>query len=54
MTGLILFGHGARDSRWREPFDQLVKLWQERNPSVPVRVAFLEIMEPNLSSAIAD
>lgn len=54
MTGLILFGHGARDSRWKEPFDQLVNLWQEKNPSVPVRAAFLEIMEPNLSSAIAE
>ncbi len=54
MKALILFGHGARDSRWREPFDQLVNLWQEKNPHTPVRVAFLEIMEPNLSSAIAE
>lgn len=52
MKGLILFGHGARDSRWREPFDQLLKLWRDKNPTIPVQAAFLEIMTPNLHTAI--
>lgn len=54
MKGLVLFGHGARDSRWREPFDELVNLWQQKYSDIPVKVAFLEIMEPNLTSAIAE
>ena len=52
MQGLIFFGHGARDIRWREPFDRLSALWVEQNPRVPVEVAFLESMEPSLSQAL--
>ena len=54
MKALILFGHGARDSRWREPFDRLVQLWQAQHPETLVQVAFLELMEPNLEGAIAN
>ena len=52
IQALILFGHGARDVRWREPFDRLVQLWQEQHPAVLVQAAFLELMEPNLEEAI--
>lgn len=52
MKGLILFGHGARDIRWREPFDQLLKIWQQKHPTVPVEAAFLELMTPNLQTAV--
>lgn len=40
MKAIILFGHGARDPRWREPFDRLVELWFSRYPAVPVKLAF--------------
>ena len=53
MKALILFGHGARDSRWREPFDRLVSLWKAQHPNVLVELAFLELMEPSLEQAIA-
>lgn len=53
MKAIILFGHGARDPRWREPFDRLVELWFSRYPAVPVKLAFLEIMQPSLDEAIA-
>lgn len=53
MKALILFGHGARDSRWREPFDRLVSLWRTQHPNALVEVAFLELMEPSLERAIA-
>ena len=53
MKGIILFGHGARDSRWREPFDRLVKLWQEQHPNTPVELAFLEMMQPSLEEAVS-
>ena len=46
MKAIIFFGHGARDERWREPFDRLVELWRERHPHMLVETAFLEIMQP--------
>ena len=52
-TGLILFGHGARDSRWREPFDGLLSLVEARH-SGPVSLAFLGSMPPDLVSACQD
>ena len=53
MKAIILFGHGARDSRWREPFDRLASLWQEQHPNTPVELAFLEMMQPSLEEAVA-
>jgi sirohydrochlorin cobaltochelatase len=49
-TGLILFAHGARDARWREPFDRLQALVAQRHPG-PVALAFLELMSPDLAQA---
>lgn len=53
MKALILFGHGARDSRWREPFDHLASLWKAQHPGVRVELAFLELMQPSLEEAIS-
>jgi sirohydrochlorin cobaltochelatase len=53
MKAIILFGHGARDSRWREPFDRLVQLWQEQHQNTPVELAFLEMMQPSLEEAVS-
>jgi len=52
MKAIILFGHGARDSRWREPFDRLASLWREQHAAVPVELAFLEMMQPSLEEAV--
>jgi len=52
MKAIILFGHGARDSRWREPFDRLVELWRSQHAGVPVELAFLEMMQPSLEEAV--
>lgn len=49
-TGLVLFGHGARDARWREPFERLLELVRTRH-SGPVALAFLEQMSPDLQAA---
>lgn len=49
-TGLVLFGHGARDARWRQPFDQLLNLVSPRHTG-PVSLAFLEHMQPDLTAA---
>ena len=53
MKAIILFGHGARDSRWREPFDRLAGLWRKQHPHTPVELAFLEMMQPSLEEAVA-
>lgn len=52
MKAIILFGHGARDIRWREPFDRLASLWRKQHPDTPVELAFLEMMEPSLEAAV--
>ena len=52
MKAIILFGHGARDLRWREPFDHLAALWKAEHPSTPVELAFLEMMQPSLEDAV--
>ncbi|WP_250471499.1 CbiX/SirB N-terminal domain-containing protein [Caballeronia sp. GAFFF1] len=49
---IILFGHGARDPRWAEPFERLAaKLRVLRGD--PVSLAFLELMTPDLPAAVA-
>ena len=53
MKAIILFGHGARDTRWREPFDRLTNIWREQHGSTPVELAFLEMMQPSLEEAVA-
>ena len=53
MKAIILFGHGARDSRWREPFDRLATLWRSQHSAIQVELAFLEMMEPSLETAVA-
>lgn len=54
--GMVLFGHGARDVRWREPFERLAeKVRAARGSDAeagPVLLAFLELMEPDLPTAV--
>ena len=52
--GLILFAHGARDPGWAEPFELLVAKVRDRAPGQSVRLAFLELMQPDLSHAAAE
>lgn len=49
--GLILFGHGSREPRWAEPFERLAARIRARAPQVEVRLAFLELMPPDLHAA---
>lgn len=53
-TGLVLFGHGARDPRWRDTIDALASRLAAREPALPVRAAFLEFMRPDLAEAVAE
>jgi len=51
---LVLFAHGARDARWREPFDRLKDRLSAQQPGIDVRLAFLELMTPDLPGTIDD
>ena len=52
--GIVLFGHGARDPRWAEPFERLAARLRGAGASPPhVSLAFLELMTPSLDTAIA-
>ncbi|WP_175052653.1 sirohydrochlorin chelatase [Paraburkholderia sediminicola] len=54
--GLVLFAHGARDVRWREPFERLAEKVRAARGSDTgaVLLAFLELMEPDLPTAVGD
>jgi len=49
--GLILFAHGARDPRWAEPFEAIAAAVRARSAQIDVRLAFLELMAPDLPTA---
>lgn len=51
MKALILFAHGARDPEWAAPFEALRLAVKKRLPGVPVEMAFLEFMQPDLATA---
>jgi sirohydrochlorin cobaltochelatase len=49
--GIVLFGHGARDPRWAEPFHRLREIVAAERPDAVVTTAFLELMTPDLDAA---
>jgi sirohydrochlorin cobaltochelatase len=53
MKGLILFAHGARDSRWAAPFEAVAEQVRALAPGALVRLAFLELTAPTLPEAAA-
>ena len=53
-TGLLLFAHGARDARWAQPFEQVAAAVRAARPAQPVRLAFLELMAPDIRAAAGE
>ena len=53
-TGLILFAHGARDPRWAAPFEAVAARVRATQPGVDVKLAYLELMTPDLPTAAAE
>ena len=49
--GLLLFAHGARDPHWAVPFEDVAARVRVAHPGVPVALAFLEFMAPDLREA---
>ncbi len=54
QKALILFAHGARDPRWAVPFERLKVIASAQLPRVAVRLAFLELMTPQLPDTVAE
>jgi sirohydrochlorin cobaltochelatase len=52
--GLILFAHGAREPRWAEPFERLLARVRAQAQGVDARLAFLELMQPDLPATVAE
>jgi sirohydrochlorin cobaltochelatase len=51
---LVLFAHGAREAAWAEPFEAIAARVRALSPNTSVRLAFLELMEPDLDRAVAE
>jgi len=50
-NGLLLFAHGARDPAWARPFAAVAAEVQRAQPGLALRLAYLEIMPPDLLEA---
>jgi sirohydrochlorin cobaltochelatase len=50
-AGIVLFAHGSRDREWARPFEALATTLS-RQVSGPVKLAYLELMQPSLEEAI--
>jgi sirohydrochlorin cobaltochelatase len=50
-TGVLLFAHGARDARWADPFRAVAERVRADAPALPLELAFLEFMPPDLPEA---
>jgi sirohydrochlorin cobaltochelatase len=50
---IVLFGHGSRDPRWKEPFEATRTEVERQMPAACVRLAFLEHTPPDLDAAVA-
>jgi len=50
--GVVLLAHGARNAEWATPFQRVRQLLLEKQPDLPVELAFLEFMQPDLPTAV--
>jgi sirohydrochlorin cobaltochelatase len=49
---IVLFGHGARNAEYVEPFHRIREAMLARNPQAKVAIGFLELSQPTLEDAI--
>ena len=52
LRGIVLFGHGARNPEWAQPFHSIRDAMFKREPDAMVELGFLEAMQPTLDQAI--
>jgi sirohydrochlorin cobaltochelatase len=52
-SAVVLFAHGSRDARWREPVEAVARRMVALRPDVSVACAYLELVAPDLPTAAA-
>ena len=52
MNAIVLFGHGARNAAYVEPFRRIREAMLARAPQARVEIGFLELSKPTLEEAI--
>jgi len=50
---IVLFGHGARNAEYVEPFRRIRAAMLARAPQAQVEIGFLELSQPTLEDALA-
>ena len=49
---IILLAHGARDPAWARPIEAIAARLRDLVPETPVELAFLELMAPDIATAV--
>ena len=52
MKGILLFGHGARNPEWAQPFHRIRDAILGREPEALVEPGFLELMQPTFDDGV--
>ncbi len=52
MKGILLFGHGARNPEWAQPFHLIRDAILARDPQALVEPGFLELLRPGFDEAV--
>lgn len=52
MKGILLFGHGARNPEWAQPFHRIRDAMLARDPAALVEPGFLELLRPSFDEGI--
>jgi sirohydrochlorin cobaltochelatase len=50
--GILLFGHGARNPEYAEPFRRIKAAMASRAPQARIEIGFLELMQPTFEEAV--
>lgn len=52
MKGILLFGHGARNPEWAQPFHRIRDAMLARDPAALVEPGFLELLRPSFDEGV--
>ena len=52
MKAILLFGHGARNPEWAQPFHRIRDAILAREPQTLVEPGFLELMRPTFDESV--
>ncbi len=52
MKGILLFGHGARNPEWAQPFHLIRDAILARDPQALVEPGFLELLRPSFDEGV--